>query len=648
MVSTEGIPWGSLPLERYVLAQWASLPSVAPDRRRRQLAQQFTAIGQSARKLHIARSFRQPYAGLPPDSDWEGILAPLRTSYQRQFALPDAFQPLGSPCFGIIWLRTCYDEGSDEAHKKLLKELDEDMALDVRQNVLDDAALYNYGEDWRRVFEVVPERLLGVDCKDSPHDMLSKSDEHVALKDYKAHIREAQKALDIWEWADNRDVGLARIHLYVIDSYLFVADKIALDTGRALVIFFDTYGRTYILFCLAATGLAFLYIFLRLCEFLHDSKKLRKYPSILPFAGITNLVYVGFNERARSRRIARTEALLTAHQDRPVLRLGPNRLSFASTEAIKDTYGTGTKCIKGDQYTTIGGTPNLLSVVDKEFHSVKRRRLSRAFATAHLLEWEYKVSHNVRKLHHQLDTHVAKGRTLDFRHWSNFFTLDAIVSIALSLDACFMQSGSSTAEITLPNGRTKTIEALACLRSVSRAVEPFVWSRSVYTLMRAFSRFTPYRHSTWAKAADWQVYVGNLVAQRMLREREGRADDDLFASLLKDSKSQSLNLCHAELAAETGHLLDAGSDTTSIALTHVMYCLTKNPEKLLKLRKELDNSLSHLSPEDLPAYSHVRDLPYLRACLDEAMRLRPSLSPGLQRETPPEGLAIGGEWVPGK
>lgn len=118
------------------------------------------------------------------------------------------------------------------------------MALDVRQNVLDDAALYNYGEDWRRIFEVVPERLLGVVCKDSPHDMLSKSDEHIAPEDYKAHIREAQKALDIWEWADNRDVGLARIHLYVIDSYLFVADKIALDTGRALVIFFDTYGRT--------------------------------------------------------------------------------------------------------------------------------------------------------------------------------------------------------------------------------------------------------------------------------------------------------------------------------------------------------------------------------------------------------------------
>lgn len=422
----------------------------------------------------------------------------------------------------------------------------------------------------------------------------------------------------------------------------------------------------FILFCLAAASIILSYILLRLGTYLFDAKRLRKHPSVLPFAGLTNLVYIGFNERARAKGGTRTEALLAAHQDRPILKLGPNRLSFAKPEAIKDIYGTGTKCIKGDQYTTIGGTPNLLSVVDKQFHSVKRKRLSRAFATVHLMEWEHKVSYNVRKLHAQLDAHVADEKTLDFRHWSNLFTMDAIISIALSLDTGFMQAGSSRAEITLPGGQIKTIEALDCLRSVNRAIEPFVWSKTAYTILKAFSSLTSSsRRVAWAKAADWQVYVGNLVTRRMCREREGKADDDLFACLLKDSKDQELNLSHAELAAETGHLgmylgdpiasrsladkplVDAGSDTTSIALTHVMYCLAKNPDKLLILRKELDETLSHLATTEIPSYSQVRDLPYLRACLDEAMRLRPSLSPGLQRETPPEGLAVSGEWIPG-
>ena len=92
--------------------------------------------------------------------------------------------------------------------------------------------------------------------------------------------------------------------------------------------------------------------------------------------------------------------------------------------------------------------------------------------------------------------------------------------------------------------------------------------------------------------------------------------------------------------------VDAGSDTTSIALTNVIYFLAKHPDKLRKLREEIDATFNSV-PSSVPSYSQVRNLPYLRACLDESMRLRPSLSPGMQRETPSEGLSIAGEWIAG-
>lgn len=41
--------WHSLPLESYVLVHWASLATDDLNERRRQLAQQFTAIGYSGR-----------------------------------------------------------------------------------------------------------------------------------------------------------------------------------------------------------------------------------------------------------------------------------------------------------------------------------------------------------------------------------------------------------------------------------------------------------------------------------------------------------------------------------------------------------------------------------------------------------------------
>lgn len=305
---------------------------------------------------------------------------------------------------------------------------------------------------------------------------------------------------------------------------------------------------------LLAASLSVLWILLRTITFVRDSKDLRKYPSILPLAGVTNLVYIAFNQRARTQGITRSEALLATHNEHPIVRLGPNRLSDASPEAIKDIYGTGSKCIKGDQYTTIGGTPNLLSAVDKQVHSIKRKRLSRAFATVHLLEWEHKVAVNVARLCERIDAHAEGGKTLDFRHWSNLFTLDAIMSIALSLDTGFMQSGSATVQITALGGKTRSIDAIECLRSVNRAIEPFVWSKTAYRALKALSFLWPARRRLWDKSADWQAWVRSLVAQRIARGRQGEADDDLFACLLKDSKGQELHLAEAEMAAETAHL----------------------------------------------------------------------------------------------
>lgn len=254
-------------------------------------------------------------------------------------------------------------------------------------------------------------------------------------------------------------------------------------------------------------------IFLRLLRHLSDPKCLRKYPSVLPLAGLTNLVYIVFNQRATNAGLTRTEALLAPHQEHHILRLGPSRLSFAKPQAIKDIYGTGTKCIKGDLYTTIGGTPNLLSVVDKQTHSVKRKRLSRAFATMYLLEWKHKVASNVAKLCEQLDKRADRGLWLDFRYWSNLFTLDAIMSIALNLDTSFMQAESAICQIPASGGRAKTIDAMECLRSMNRAIDPYVWSKSIYRASKALAFMWSNRRELWEKAADWQVYVASLVIE---------------------------------------------------------------------------------------------------------------------------------------
>lgn len=57
MASTERLPWGSLPLETYVLAHWASHPTDDLDTRRRQLAQQYVALGYRGHYVSLRHRF---------------------------------------------------------------------------------------------------------------------------------------------------------------------------------------------------------------------------------------------------------------------------------------------------------------------------------------------------------------------------------------------------------------------------------------------------------------------------------------------------------------------------------------------------------------------------------------------------------------
>lgn len=83
-----------------------------------------------------------------------------------------------------------------------------------------------------------------------------------------------------------------------------------------------------------------------------------------------------------------------------------------------------------------------------------------------------------------------------------------------------------------------------------------------------------------------------------------------------------------------------GSDTTSTALSATLFYLTHNPTTL----QTLTTSIRHT----FPTLSSIRSGPlltqstYLRACLDEALRLSPPVGGLLPREVLPGGLVVDG------
>ncbi|KAF9558543.1 hypothetical protein EC968_007066 [Mortierella alpina] len=86
------------------------------------------------------------------------------------------------------------------------------------------------------------------------------------------------------------------------------------------------------------------------------------------------------------------------------------------------------------------------------------------------------------------------------------------------------------------------------------------------------------------------------------------------------------------IATECAVFLAAGSDTTASIMGYALLFLAKYPTKLARLQEELD--FVHATNEEgsLPSYAQVRPLPYLNACINEALRLHPIVPTG--RVTP--------------
>ena len=76
------------------------------------------------------------------------------------------------------------------------------------------------------------------------------------------------------------------------------------------------------------------------------------------------------------------------------------------------------------------------------------------------------------------------------------------------------------------------------------------------------------------------------------------------------------------------------------SLTHIFLELAYDPVLLRRLRQDLD---------ELPTLTHdnLKTVKHLDAVINETLRMHPPVPSGTQRVTPPEGLDIGGEHIPG-
>lgn len=137
-------------------------------------------------------------------------------------------------------------------------------------------------------------------------------------------------------------------------------------------------------------------------------------------------------------------------------------------------------------------------------------------------------------------------------------------------------------------------------------------------------KFTKHRELTRAKVLR-RVELSNTLTR-----------DDFLSHVLTKGDGMS----EEELRGHANSLIIAGSETSSTLLTAATYHLLKNRDCLDKLTEEVRSSFTSI--HDINGTS-TSALPYIRAVIDETLRIFPPATFGLPRTSP--GAHVDGHYV---
>ncbi|WYZ36112.1 hypothetical protein EsH8_X_000759 [Colletotrichum jinshuiense] len=176
----------------------------------------------------------------------------------------------------------------------------------------------------------------------------------------------------------------------------------------------------------------------------------------------------------------------------------------------------------------------------------------------------------------------------DANHWFMLYGFECAIKIGLSKNPSWLMQGTDPT-----------------LHSSSRANATLVWDAASFPMMKKLTNLL----SRW------------------------------------DKKGDPAKISAIDRITEVHQVVNGGGDGPAISLTNTLYYLFKNPESMRKLREELDEALG--TDDVIAPWSKMEMMPYLRACIDESMRLSPPVATDLIRKTPPDrSYMVAGELIP--
>ena len=158
--------------------------------------------------------------------------------------------------------------------------------------------------------------------------------------------------------------------------------------------------------------------------------------------------------------------------------------------------------------------------------------------------------------------------------------------------------------------------------------------------MYSAARWLPIPALRRLATADDVVFAHGALAVRNMHAQQ-HSSNNLFGQMLAAAEDKEKTvITDVSVRLEAGNLIVAGSDTTAVTLTYLVWAVLKDPA----LRRDLEDEVSRLSPE-LGA-EELKEAALLNSVIGEALRLYGAAPGALPRVVPAGGVHVAGHFIP--
>ena len=289
-------------------------------------------------------------------------------------------------------------------------------------------------------------------------------------------------------------------------------------------------------------------------------------------------------------------------------------------------------------------TPGTFNVRDRAEHTRKRKIISHAFSprsVADLHRWINQLDRIAASQPPHNNKEFARYNAIP---WLSYLAFDIIGDLTFGSPFGMVNKGKDETETQLvvggPISYTPAVDVLNRRGEVSSTL-------GLLPTFRPWARYLPDPFFTKGIAAVENVtgIAVVAVASRLDAAAKGMVDsrNDILSRLLQVKDANGKPMERDELIAEALTQLIAGSDTIANTACGIFYWILHGERSapgtiIPRLQKELDQAIKYEAK--IASYCQIKGLPFLRRCIDEAMRLHSTSAIGLPRLVADHSLGV--------